>query len=42
MLKTSLQDLGKLVRGGRKLVQLTGKEGKTDIRGKVSSSFAVS
>ncbi|XP_048607590.1 protein BONZAI 1-like isoform X2 [Brassica napus] len=33
MLKTSLQDLGKLVRGGRKLVQLTGKEGKTDIRG---------
>ncbi|KAF3514485.1 hypothetical protein F2Q69_00005289 [Brassica cretica] len=34
-------DLGKLVRGERKLVQLTGKEGKSDIRGKVSSSFAI-
>ncbi|KAF3544256.1 hypothetical protein DY000_02006168 [Brassica cretica] len=34
-------DLGKLVRGERKLVQLTGKEGKSDIRSKVSSSFAI-
>lgn len=52
MLKTSLnlalQDLRKLVRGGeawtqiRATLQLTGKEGQRDIRGKVSSSFAVS